>query len=115
MFMSIVLAQASGLMYVGYGVLAMGVLVTALSSQRHLLVYLLAGMAFWTLVEMIHLYLMSWFELSALHGYVLAVMGLSWLPLLVWLVYQYLYQQLIKINKSDIKQPYSIWLSNKKR
>ena len=62
----------------------------AFSSQRWLLLYLFGGMAYWFVVEMIQNILAGRSMLSALsewHRYVIA-MGISWLPLVGWVLYR---------------------------
>ena len=74
----------------GYSVLAGSVMALALSSQRWLLWYLFGGMAYWLGVEVIQSVLVSRPMFSALsewHSYVIA-MGISWLPLVGWVVYR---------------------------
>ncbi len=74
----------------GYGLLAGLVMALALSSQRWLLWYLFGGMAYWLAVEAIQYVLANRPMLSALsewHRYVIA-MGISWLPLLGWVLYR---------------------------
>lgn len=69
----------------GYGLLAIGILATALSSQRYLLLYALAGMGYWLVIEGIQYALTAALPLSSWHGYV-AAMALSWLPLCAWII-----------------------------
>lgn len=69
----------------GYGLLAIGILATALSSQRYLLLYALAGMGYWLVIEGIQYLLTAALPLSSWHGYV-AAMALSWLPLCAWII-----------------------------
>lgn len=74
----------------GYGLLAGVIVALALSSQRWLLWYLFGGMAYWLAVEAIQYILASRFilaNLSEWHRYVIA-MGISWLPLLGWVLYR---------------------------
>lgn len=74
----------------GYGLLAGLVVALALSSQRWLLWYLFGGMAYWLAVEAIQYILSNRPMLAALsewHLYVIA-MGISWLPLLGWVLYR---------------------------
>lgn len=74
----------------GYSVLAGSVVAIALSSQRWLLWYLFGGMAYWLGVEAIQSTLAArpmLSELSEWHRYVVA-MGISWLPLTVWVLYR---------------------------
>ena len=69
-------------------VLLMGlVLALALSAQRWLLWYLFGGMAYWLAVEAIYSLLSYWSVLSEWHNYVVA-MGISWLPLIGWVLYR---------------------------
>lgn len=69
----------------GYGLLAIGVVATALSSQRYLLLYALAGMVYWLVIEGMHSVLTDTLPLSSWHGYV-AAMALSWLPICAWVI-----------------------------
>lgn len=71
----------------GTGLLMGLLLALALSSQRWLLWYLFGGMAYWLAVEVIHSLLTYWLVLSEWHNYVVA-MGISWLPLAVWVLYR---------------------------
>ena len=71
----------------GTGLLMGLLLALALSSQRWLLWYLFGGMAYWLAVEAIHSLLSYWLVLSEWHNYVVA-MGISWLPLLAWVLYR---------------------------
>ena len=76
--------------WLGYGLLAGLVVALALSSQRWLLLYLFGGMAYWLAVEVIQGLLATWSMLSTLsewHSYVIA-MGISWLPLGIWVLYR---------------------------
>ncbi|WP_131667900.1 AciT family ciprofloxacin tolerance protein [Psychrobacter pygoscelis] len=69
----------------GYGLLAIGVIATALSSQRYLLLYALAGMMYWLVIEGMQTVLTSTLPLSSWHGYVTA-MAISWLPFCAWVI-----------------------------
>lgn len=74
----------------GYGGLIGLIMALALSSQRWLLWYLFGGMGYWLGVELIQRLLISrpmLAELSEWHSYVIA-MGISWLPLLGWVLYR---------------------------
>ena len=71
----------------GTGLLMGLVLALALSSQRWLLWYLFGGMAYWLAVEAIYSLLSYWSVLSEWHNYVIA-MGISWLPLIGWVLYR---------------------------
>ncbi len=71
----------------GTGLLMGLVLALALSAQRWLLWYLFGGMAYWLVVEAIHSLLSYWSVLSEWHNYVVA-MGISWLPLIGWVLYR---------------------------
>ena len=71
----------------GLGLIAGLVLALAVSAQRWLLWYLLGGMGYWLSVEVIHFSLSQWFVLSEWHSYV-AAMGISWLPLVAWVLYR---------------------------
>lgn len=71
----------------GTGLLMGLVLALALSAQRWLLWYLLGGMAYWLAVEAIYSLLSYWSVLSEWHNYVVA-MGISWLPLIGWVLYR---------------------------
>ena len=59
----------------------------AISSQRWLLRYWFGGIVYWLSVEGIHNLLLSELALSEWDSYV-AAMGISWLPLLSWIVYR---------------------------
>lgn len=69
----------------GYALLAIGTIATALSSQRYLLLYALAGMFYWLVIEGIQSALTFMLPLSSWHGYV-AAMALSWLPICGWVI-----------------------------
>ena len=71
----------------GSGLLMGLVLALALSAQRWLLWYLFGGMAYWLAVEAIYSLLSYWSVLSEWHNYVVA-MGISWLPLIGWVLYR---------------------------
>lgn len=71
----------------GTGLLMGVVLALALSSQRWLLWYLFGGMAYWLAVEALYSLLSYWSVLSEWHNYVVA-MGISWLPLIGWVLYR---------------------------
>lgn len=71
----------------GTGLLMGLVLALALSAQRWLLWYLFGGMAYWLAVEAIYRLLSYWSVLSEWHNYVVA-MGISWLPLIGWVLYR---------------------------
>ena len=71
----------------GTGLLMCLVLALALSAQRWLLWYLFGGMAYWLAVEAIYSLLSYWSVLSEWHNYVVA-MGISWLPLIGWVLYR---------------------------
>jgi len=76
--------------WLGYGLLVGMIVALALSSQRWLLWYLFGGMAYWLSVEVIQNILAGRSMLSALsewHSYVIA-MGISWLPLVGWVLYR---------------------------
>ncbi|MCH1781370.1 AciT family ciprofloxacin tolerance protein [Psychrobacter glaciei] len=76
--------------WLGYGVLAGVVVALALSSHRWLLLYLFGGMVYWLSVEVIQNILSgrpTLSELSEWHSYVIAI-GISWLPLAVWILYR---------------------------
>ncbi len=89
-FSFIGIATWSGTALLGYGGLIGLILGLALSSQRWLLWYLFGGMAYWLVVETIQSLLYTrpmLAELSEWHSYVIA-MGISWLPLVGWVVYR---------------------------
>lgn len=71
----------------GFGLLTGIITALALSSQRWLLRYLFGGIAYWLSIEFIHSALMYGTSLSDWHGYV-AAMGISWLPLFIWVLYR---------------------------
>ena len=71
----------------GTGLLMGLVLALALSAQRWLMWYLFGGMAYWLAVEAIYSLLSYWSVLSEWHNYVVA-MGISWLPLIGWVLYR---------------------------
>ena len=71
----------------GTGLLMGLVLALALSAQRWLLWSLFGGMAYWLAVEAIYSLLSYWSVLSEWHNYVVA-MGISWLPLIGWVLYR---------------------------
>ena len=71
----------------GTGLLMGLVLALALSAQRWLLWYLFGGMAYWLAVEAIYSLFSYWSVLSEWHNYVVA-MGISWLPLIGWVLYR---------------------------
>lgn len=71
----------------GTGLLMGLLLALALSAQRWLLWYLFGGMAYWLAVEAIYSLLSYWSVLSEWHNYVVA-MGISWLPLIGWVLYR---------------------------
>ena len=71
----------------GTGLLLGLLLALALSAQRWLLWYLFGGMAYWLAVEAIYSLLSYWSVLSEWHNYVVA-MGISWLPLIGWVLYR---------------------------
>ena len=71
----------------GTGLLMGLVLALALSAQRWLLWYLFGGMAYWLAVEAIYSLLSYWSVLSEWHNYV-GAMGISWLPLIGWVLYR---------------------------
>ena len=76
--------------WLGYGFLVAIIVTLALSSQRWLLLYLFGGMAYWFVVEMIQSILSDRPMFSALsewHSYVIAL-GISWLPLVGWVLYR---------------------------
>ncbi len=72
---------------IGYSLLAVGLVATALSSQRYLLLYTLAGMAYWALIEGLQSGLTHMFALSGWNGYVVAML-ISWVPLAGWVIYR---------------------------
>lgn len=89
-FSYIGIATWSSTALLGYGGLLGLIMALALSSQRWLLWYLFGGMVYWLVVEVIqsllvHQPMLS--ELSEWHSYVIA-MGISWLPLVGWVVYR---------------------------
>lgn len=88
---------------IGYGILTIGIVATALSSQRYLLMYALAGMLYWLVIEGIHNVLLFALPLSSWHGYV-AAMALSWLPLFGWVIHRalahsHITEELLSIKK----------------
>ena len=89
-FSFIGVATWSNAALLGYGGLVGLIMGLALSSQRWLLWYLFGGMAYWLAVEVIQTLLVNramFSELSEWHSYVIA-MGISWLPLVGWVVYR---------------------------
>jgi len=89
-FSFIGIATWSGAALLGYGGLVSLIVALALSSQRWLLWYLFGGMAYWLGVEVIQSTLLNFSmlaELSEWHSYVIA-MGISWIPLVGWVVYR---------------------------
>lgn len=79
-------AMSSGTL-LGYGLLLGMVLAIAITSQRWLLWYVFGGMMYWTAVEVIQSLVSGWLVLSEWHTYIVA-MGISWLPLAVWVLYR---------------------------
>lgn len=71
----------------GYALLLGLVMAIAISSQRWLLWYLFGGMMYWFVVDVIHSIVSNWVMLSEWHTYVIA-MGISWLPLGIWVLYR---------------------------
>lgn len=89
-FSFIGIATWSGAAILGYGGLVSLIVALALSSQRWLLWYLFGGMAYWLGVEVIQSTLLNFSMLAKLsewHSYVIA-MGISWIPLVGWVVYR---------------------------
>lgn len=86
----------------GYGLLAIGVVATALSSQRYLLAYALAGMGYWLVIEGMQSALTYMLPLSSWHGYVVA-MGLSWLPICGWVIARALRHDAISVSTKQRK------------
>lgn len=89
-FSYIGIATWSSTALLGYGGLLSLIMALALSSQRWLLWYLFGGMVYWLVVEVIQSFLVyqpMLSELSEWHSYVIA-MGISWLPLVGWVVYR---------------------------
>lgn len=84
----------------GYGLLAIGIIATALSSQRYLLLYALAGMGYWLVIEGLQYALTAAFPLSSWHGYV-AAMALSWLPLCAWIISRAWHHDTISIRSKS--------------
>lgn len=71
----------------GYILLATGVAAALLSPYRYLLGYLLAGMAYWLVVEGIQSVLLAVFTMNSWQGYIFAL-GITWLLLGVWFIYR---------------------------
>ena len=69
------------------GLIVLLVVALAFSAHRWLLSYLFGGMIFWLTVELIQSMTSNWFELSEWHSYLVA-MGISWLPLGIWVLYR---------------------------
>lgn len=82
-----IFSDMSMMAFLGYALLAVGVVATALSSQRYLLLYTLAGMGYWLLIEGMQAGLTSVFTLSEWNGYVIAML-ISWIPLAGWVGYR---------------------------
>lgn len=72
---------------ISYGILASIIIIIGLSSQRWLLKYMIAGIAYWLSVESMHYLLVKGFDLSNWNSYVTA-MAVSWLPLAGWVLYR---------------------------
>ena len=89
-FSFIEIGNWNGAALLGYGLLLSLIVALALSSQRWLLLCLFGGMAYWLAVEAIQGVLSSSSVLSGLsvwHSYVVSI-GLSWLPLIGWVLYR---------------------------
>ena len=69
------------------GLIVLLVVALAFSVHRWLLSYLFGGMVYWLTVELIQSITSNWFELSEWHSYLVA-MGISWLPLGIWVLYR---------------------------
>ena len=69
------------------GLIVLLVVALAFSVHRWLLSYLFGGMVYWLTVELIQSMTSNWFELSEWHSYLVA-MGISWLPLGIWVLYR---------------------------
>lgn len=87
-----VFASVDGVAWSSVALFGLGLLIgfsiaIALSSQRWLLRYWFGGIVYWLSVEGIHNLLLSELALSEWDSYV-AAMGISWLPLLSWIVYR---------------------------
>ncbi len=86
-FSMISMDMASSGMLLAIGMGAGFAIALAVSAQRWLLWYLLGGMGYWLGVEAIYYSVSQWFTLSEWHSYVVA-MGISWLPLVAWVLYR---------------------------
>lgn len=94
-----IFSNLSSLSILGYGLLIVGVIATAISAQhRYLLLYTLAGMAYWLVVEVLQTGFVSMTEMTQWHGYVSALM-VSWVSLIGWLAYRNVY--LVKKQKAQ--------------
>lgn len=71
----------------GYGLLALAITALAFSNQRNLLGFMIAGMAYWLLVEVLQSGLTTLLPLSDWHGYATAII-LSFLPFIGWVIYR---------------------------
>lgn len=85
---------------IGFALLAIGVIATALSSQRYLLLYGLGGMLYWLVIEALQSAITFMLPLSSWHGYV-AALGLSWLPVCGWVIARALRSDTITLSLSQ--------------
>ncbi len=71
----------------GLGLIVLLMVAIGFSVHRWLLGYLFGGMMFWVMVELIQSMTSNWFVLSEWHSYLVAI-GISWLPLGIWVLYR---------------------------
>ena len=71
----------------GYILLTIGVIATLLSPYRFLLGYLLAGMAYWFVVDILQSALLYMFTIDSWQGYIYSL-GITWLVLGAWFIYR---------------------------
>lgn len=94
-------AQATPVMGFGIGVITGLITALALSQKRWLLTYLGGGMLYWFAIHLLHHKLCNWFGISDWHGYVVAL-GLSWLPLFIWISYRLWRYDSLTVNKPSV-------------
>ncbi len=87
-FSTTMLVEAVSWSTLGYILVAVGLIATLLSSHRYLLVYLLAGMAYWLLVEGLQFVISHAIAISSWHSY-LAALAITWFIPSLFLVYRY--------------------------
>lgn len=88
----------------GFVLLGVGVVATLFSAHRYLLGYMVAGMAYWLVIEGLHAFIASYSSLTDWNSY-MAALTITWLPLAIALAYRYAHKPNVLSSAELVASP----------